>query len=145
MVAVTPGIFEPTNFITAQFTLLQSTPWPLKHRAAVRFHAGTSEIQAKLLLLEGDVLKPGASAFVQILLEDKTVLAPPDRFILRLQSPMITLGGGKTLDTVAIKRKRQQPEVVAELAERLAVVDDAAKFLRYLVTGSALPKSVRNL
>ncbi len=145
MIAVTPGIFEPTNLIAAHFSLLPSTPWPLKHRAAVRFHAGTAEIQAKLLLLEGDILKPGASAFVQVLLEDKTVLAPGDRFILRLQSPMITLGGGRVLDVVPIKRKRLLAESLEDLKARLVAVDDAEKFLRHLLAVSCVPKSVLQL
>ena len=145
MVAVTPGIFEPTNLIAAHFSLLASTPWPLKHRAAVRFHSGTSEIQAKVLLLDGDSLKPGASGFIQILLEEKTVLVPGDRFILRLQSPMITLGGGRTLDTLPVKRKRLDAGGLSDLNARLAVVDDSSKFLRYLIAASKIPKSLRQL
>src|SRR5579862_99308 len=145
MVAVTPAIFEATNLIAASFALLASSPWPLKHRAAVRFHAGTAEIQAKVLLLEGDVLKPGESGLLQVLLEEKTVLAPGDRFILRLQTPMLTLGGGRTLDTVAAKRKRLDAESNAELRERLESLGALEKFLRVLLIHAAEPKSVREL
>jgi selenocysteine-specific elongation factor len=145
MVAVAPGIFEPTNLITAHFVLLASSPWPLKHRAAVRFHAGTVEIQAKILLLEGDTLKPGSGSFVQVLLEEKTVLVPGDRFILRLQSPMITLGGGQTLDNVPVKRKRLDSESIDELKERLRYLTDSEQFLKVLLSRAQTPKSVREL
>ena len=145
MVAVTPGIFQPTNIISAHFALLSSAPWPLKHRAAVRFHAGTAEIQAKALLLEGDVIKPGTSSFIQLILDEKTVLAPGDRFILRLQTPMVTLGGGKTLDTVPLKRKRLDEKSLAELKERLAALGADEKFLRLVLSTAHAPKNVRDL
>ncbi len=145
MVAVTPGIFKATNVLTAHLTHLPATPWPLKHRAPVRFHAGTAEIQGKVLLLEGDTLAPGASGWVQVLLEEPTVAAPGDRFILRHQTPMVTLGGGRIVDVVAEKRKRSKPEVLAELDARLKAIDSPADFLAQVVAASELPKSVPEL
>ena len=145
MTVVTPDVFEATNLITAHFTLLKSAPRPLKHRAAVRFHAGTSEIQAKILLLDAESLKPGSEAFVQVLLEEKTVLVPGDRFILRLQSPLITLGGGQVLDAVPAKRKRGDIKTTDDLKARLAAVDSPEKLLRLILATTELPKHLRQM
>ncbi len=145
MVAATPEIFEPTKLITAHLQHLASSPWPLKHRAPVRFHAGTAEIQGKVLVLEGDALPPGQSGWIQILLEDATVLAPGDHYILRHQTPMVTLGGGRVVDVVALKRKRSDPAVITDLAARLAKLDAPQKLLEHILWTSRLPKSVREL
>jgi len=145
MVVVTPGIFKPCKLITAYLTHLASTPWPLKHRAPVRFHAGTAEIQGKVLLLEGDQMAPGTAGWVQVLLEDPTVLVPGDRFILRHQTPMVTLGGGRVVDVAAQKRKRKNPEVLAELQKRLASIDSPEKFIAHLLEFSSTPRSVSEL
>jgi len=158
MVAVTPGIFKATNLITAYLTHLPTTPWPLKHRAAVRFHAGTAEIQGKVLLLEGDQLPAGTSGWIQILLEEPTVIAPGDRFILRHQTPMVTLGGGRVVDVVPTKRKRASPplnkggrgEAVPfptrdDLESRLKAVDSPADFLAHIIAVSEAPKTLPEL
>ncbi len=62
-------------------------------------------------------MKPGSSAFVQVLLEDKTVLVPGDRFILRQQTPMITLGGGRTLDNGGRRQAQAPGSVIARRFE----------------------------
>lgn len=145
MVAVSPEIFKATNLITARLTHLPGTPRPLKHRAPVRFHAGTAEIQGKVLLLEGDQLATGSSGWVQVLLEESTVVAPGDRFILRHQTPMITLGGGRVVDVVTAKRRRSDPDVLAELDARLKAIESPSEFLAHILSASETPKTIRDL
>ena len=145
MVAATPEIFEPTKLITAHLLHLSSSPWPLKHRAPVRFHAGTAEIQGKVLVLEGDSLAPGQSGWIQILLEDPTVLAPGDHYILRHQTPMVTLGGGRIVDVVPLKRKRADPAVIADLAARLTKLDSPQQLVEHILKTATAPRSVREL
>ncbi|HYG78043.1 MAG TPA: selenocysteine-specific translation elongation factor [Planctomycetota bacterium] len=145
MVAATPGIFRPGTLFTAQLTHLPGTPWPLKHRAPVRFHSGTAEIQGKVLLLDGDQMAPGSSGWIQILLEDPTVLAPGDHYILRHQTPMVTLGGGRIVDAAQTKRKRNDPAVLNELEQRLKSLDNAEDFLAHLLASAELPKTLADL
>jgi selenocysteine-specific elongation factor len=145
MVAVTPGIFKPGKIFTAHLEHLPSTKWPLKHRAPVRFHAGTAEIQGKVLLLDAEQLAPGKSGWIQILLEDPTVLAPGDRFILRHQSPMVTLGGGVIIDVLEQKRKRLEASTIAELDQRLKCIGKPDEFLLYVLDSAAKPKTVQEL
>ena len=143
MLAVTPGIFIPGTLFTAHLSHLPGVPWPLKHRAPVRFHAGTAEIQGKVLLLEGEQMKPGSSGWVQISLEEPTVLAPGDRFILRHQTPMVTLGGGRIVDVDSNKKKREQPEVIAELNERLKRLDNPQALLAHLLAVTNQPATLQ--
>jgi selenocysteine-specific elongation factor len=89
------GLFQPTRIIDTKFTLLPSAK-PLKARAPVHFHAGTAEIVA-----EARPLEPG---FVRFILREPLQLLPGDRFIVRMFSPVVTIGGGEVLDIAPPRR-----------------------------------------
>ncbi|MEK7482907.1 MAG: selenocysteine-specific translation elongation factor, partial [Planctomycetota bacterium] len=95
----TPGMFHSTTKVDAYFYYLKGMTTPLRHLTLVRFHIGTSEILAKIRILkEGErVLYPGETGYVQFHLETATQVSPTDRFIVRLHSPMITIGGGEVM------------------------------------------------
>src|SRR6202042_2131318 len=93
------GRFRLTSQIDCAFDLLPSAK-PLKHRAPVHFHAGTAEVEAEVRRLKGaESLKPGTRDYVRLLLKEPLVLVPGDRFIVRMFSPVVTIGGGVVLDT----------------------------------------------
>lgn len=139
MVLTTPETFRSTTVVDARLSLLASAK-PLKHRAPVHFHAGTAELTAEARLLEGSSsLAPGAEALVRFLLAKPTLLLPGDRFIIRMFSPVVTIGGGVVLDI--------DPPQVKRPVERLRVLamgrrDDA---VRLLVRESRYGCSVREL
>ena len=89
------GLFQPTQRIDTKFTLLP-TAKPLKARAPVHFHAGTAEIVAEARPLE--------QGFVRFLLREPLQLLPGDRFIVRMFSPVVTIGGGEVLDIAPPRR-----------------------------------------
>jgi selenocysteine-specific elongation factor len=98
------GRFQPTRQIDCSFELLPSAK-PLKHRAPVHFHAGTAEVEAEVRRLRGtDPLRPGARDYVRFLLSEPLLLLPGDRFIVRMFSPVVTIGGGFVLDIAAPRR-----------------------------------------
>jgi len=114
-VLVRPGTLMPTRKATAWFEHLQSAPRPLKNRAKVRFHSGTDEIAATVILLDADVLQPGQQAFVQLVFEASAVLLPHDRYVLRSFSPVFTVGGGEILDNRPPRHRRFSDDVRASL------------------------------
>ncbi len=139
MVLAPPGIFEPTRQIDARFDLLP-TAQPLKHRAPVHFHAGTAETEARLHLLSSlEPLKPGASAHVRFLLRDPLLILPGDRFIVRMFSPVVTIGGGIVLDIDAPRRMKR-----AELDRRLAQLETGDR-LPLLIAESKYGMSLASL
>jgi selenocysteine-specific elongation factor len=114
MVLAPPGIFEPTDRLDARVTLLPSAR-PLKNRARVRFHQGTVETTAEVILLDRDDVAAGESALAQLRLGEKTLLLPGDRFILRQFSPAATLGGGVVIAIRAPKHRRRDISVAGYL------------------------------
>ncbi len=109
------GTLVPSVLVDGTLELLADAPRPLKTRDRVRFHAGTSEIMARVLLLEATELMPGQTAFVRFRLEAPLVALPGDRFVIRSYSPMVTIGGGTLLDIAPPRFKRKAPALVAHL------------------------------
>jgi selenocysteine-specific elongation factor len=98
MVITEPDRFAPTQTVDASFELLQSAK-PLKHGAPVHFHAGTLEVEAEVRVLgAGQSIQPGSRGFARFLLREPALLLPGDRFIVRMFSPVATIGGGEVLD-----------------------------------------------
>jgi selenocysteine-specific elongation factor len=116
MVLGPPGVLTPTRAVDTRFQLLGSAQ-PLKHRAPVHFHAATSETEAEVRLLEGiQPVQPGATVWARFLLKDPLLLLPGDHFIVRMFSPVITIGGGVVLDNAPAPKMRK-PEAVAHLEQ----------------------------
>lgn len=117
-VVVTPGSLTPSRWIDVQLHLLPHAP-ELENRTRVRAHLGTSEVLGRVSLLDRDTLKPGETAFAQLMLEDLLVSAKGDRFIIRSYSPVHTIGGGVIIEPKGVKLKRLKPEVLKVLATKL--------------------------
>ncbi|MBL8900409.1 MAG: selenocysteine-specific translation elongation factor [Planctomycetes bacterium] len=124
MVLCAPGAFESGDMFEARFQLGRNVPWPLRHLAEVRLHTGTAEVLGQVALLEGNVLEPGAETFVQLRLQEPVCAVAGDRFILRLASPMITLGGGVLLARSAFRIKRSRAGVLERLQQAEAALED---------------------
>ncbi len=111
----TPGLFRPVRHFDCRLELLASAK-PLKNRAPVHFHAGTAEIEAEIRLLEPTArLEPGQTAWARIALREPTLLLPGDRFIIRMFSPVVTIGGGVVVD-IAPRRYRRGEQPAARLS-----------------------------
>ncbi len=120
-----PGTLVPSVLVDGTLELLKDAPRPLKSRDRIRFHAGTSEIMARVLLLDRSELEPGATAFVRFRLEAPLVALPGDRFVVRSYSPIVTIAGGTLLDVAPPRFKRKAPALVAHLELLQRGSDDA--------------------
>jgi len=145
-----PGEIEPTTLIDARLALLAKAPVPLKHNASLDFYSGAARAAAHVRLLGTEKLEPGNRAWVQFRLSQPVAVARGDRYIVRLASPSITLGGGEVVQPHPRRRHRRfKPEVLNRL-EALAsgtpqevllqqLEQDRILQVRELVTRSALP------
>lgn len=99
MALTPPDLFTPTQVLHCAFHLLPSAN-PLKHRAPIHFHSGTAEVEAQVRMLRGtEPLAPGARGHLRLHLREPLLLLPADRFIARMFSPVITIGGGISCST----------------------------------------------
>ncbi|MCK6480324.1 MAG: selenocysteine-specific translation elongation factor [Planctomycetes bacterium] len=125
-----PGIFRPARILDVRFRCTGEDRRPLPHRLEVVLLVGTAEAPGRLLLLEDDEVAPGGEVFAQLLLAEPVVVAPGDRFILRMPSPAATVGGGVVLGESARRRHRRKPATMEALAELEAGLSDPGTALR---------------
>jgi selenocysteine-specific elongation factor len=135
-VVVPKGLYHPTTAVDVRLNYLSSAPKELKHRATVRLHSATYEVQAKVILFDRDVLAPGESAYVQLRLARPVLLLPGDPFVVRTYSPQATLGGGTVLDPAPPRRRRRSSEALELLEAAESGVDQDR--IRLMVESSLL-------
>jgi len=125
--AATPGLIAPATRIDARLRLLAEAPKELKTRDRVRFHLGTDEVIARVVLLEREKLLPGESMIAQFVLEAPTAAVWRDRFIIRTFSPLNTIGGGEVLDTDPPRHKRFDAAALAGIRRFEGTLADAVE------------------
>lgn len=118
-----PGIFEAGRRPDVFLHYLRGGEKKFKTRSLVRFHTGTSEVIARVLLLNREEIEPGAGAFAQVLLDSPVVVMGRDRFVIRSYSPVRTIGGGEILDPQGRKQKRGIDQFLRELEILLSGTD----------------------
>ena len=106
----------PSQRIDVRLKLLASEARPLAHWTPVHLHLGACDVGARVLLLEGQAIAPGASALVQLELDRAIGALSGDRLIVRDQSALRTIGGGVVIDSFAPASRRRKPERAAVLA-----------------------------
>lgn len=111
----TPAYLTPTYRMDARLRILSSSTRVLKNWNRIRFHLGTDETMARVVLLDGDELHPGQEGYVQIVMENPVVGHKGDPFVIRYYSPISTIGGGTIIDANASKQKRFKEETLNEL------------------------------
>jgi selenocysteine-specific elongation factor len=99
------GLFQPTRSVDCMLDLLPNAK-PLKNHAPVHFHSGTAEVEAQARLLGVEALAPGQRAYMRLVLREPLLLLPGDCFIIRMFSPVVTIGGGTVIDITGHRYRR---------------------------------------
>lgn len=146
-VACAPGSLKPTTRMDVRLQVLQSFGEELKNRTRVRFHAGASEVMARISLLDCDRVQPGDGALAQMVLESPTVALPKDRFVIRAFSSMETIGGGSIIDAHPAKHKRFDENALDSLEKRQGDVNDVLEqaFLKSGCTPLSVTDAAANI
>jgi selenocysteine-specific elongation factor len=101
-----PNALAASRRLDCVYRHLAGTGRKLKNRTLVRFHTGTSEVTARLILIGREELEPGGEDFVQLVLDAPLAVIAGDRFVIRGYSPVTTIGGGVIVDPLTVKHKR---------------------------------------
>ena len=115
-----PGVVPASSLLDVEIAHLAAAPAPLRHRAKLLLHVGTSQAQAAVAWLDRAELAPGGTAFGQVRLAEPVAALPGQRFILRgfaaVEGRGRTSSGGRVLGVAAPRRRRGRPESLAPLA-----------------------------
>ncbi|MEO7727293.1 MAG: selenocysteine-specific translation elongation factor [Burkholderiales bacterium] len=123
---VAPAIHAPTQRLDVRLQVLASEPQPLKHWTPVHLHLGTADVTARIAIRRGASIAPGTSAIVQIIADKPLAALNGDRFILRDQSAMRTVGGGTVIDPFVTAARRNAKTRAAQLTAMENADPDAA-------------------
>ena len=102
-----------TSMIDTELTVFSSADRVILNNSRVHLYCGSDEVLCKVILLDRDSLSAGETAYAQLRLEEPAAVRRGDRFIIRFYSPIITIGGGRIIDTLPAKHKRNRTEVLA--------------------------------
>ncbi len=80
--------------VDCKFYALSDLDKNILNRQRIRFFHGASEIIGRIHILDKEEIKKGEEVYVQFHLEKPLISMKNDRYVVRLYSPMITVGGG---------------------------------------------------
>lgn len=95
----------PSYMIDCKFYSLSNLDKNILNRQRIRFFHGASEIIGRIYILDKSEIQNNSEAYVQFHLEKPIVSLKDDRYVVRLYSPMITIGGGYIINPVAKRVK----------------------------------------
>jgi selenocysteine-specific elongation factor len=130
---VAPALAACSERIDVQLTLTADCGQTLKPWSPVHVHLGAAHHTANVVLLDDEVLAPGHSGRVQLVLDAPVHAVPGDRFVIRNAQATTTIGGGMVLDPFGPARKRRSATRLAwldALADYIATGDIAALLAR---------------
>ena len=140
-VVATPNFFTAQRMVAARLTALPGLDRAVTNRMPIRLHTGTGDPPGELVILDREDIAPGESGLVQLRLEEPVVCAPGDRFVLRLLSPVVTLGGGVILEESRYRLKRFKGFVLEELERQEHSLDSPAALLESILARAPLAES----
>ena len=142
-----PNVLRPTTLLDVRLDMLTASTLTrthanlqrIKHNAEVKFFSGAAQSLAQVWLLDENELKPDQSGWAQLQLGAPVAVANGDRFIVRLPSPSLTIGGGMVVDAHPVHRyRRRAGHVDGSVLTRLDALSKGTPAERLLSALSAL-------
>ncbi len=112
--------FFNTNFVLAlHLELLPNALVEIEDRRRVLMIVGTTEVEGEIRLYHEKKIRPGEKGVIFFRPDHPTCCLIGDRFIMRLPTPMVTLGGGSVLDHLPQFPRRRAIDKFSYLFNRL--------------------------
>jgi selenocysteine-specific elongation factor len=123
--ALAPALAECSERLDVELHLLDNAGLTLKPWSQVHVHLGAAHRVARVLMLDGDAIEPGARARAQLVFDASVHAVPGDRFVIRNAQALRTIAGGRVLDPFGPARKRRTDARKAWLGALAGFLDDA--------------------
>ncbi len=109
-----PGLLRGVTWLSVALRSTASAP-PLATTMPLQLLVGTQEVEARLRLLDRDVLEPDGTALAQLRCAEPVAIPARQHLILRQASPPATVAGGCILDNDTWRMRRHDKAVLARL------------------------------
>jgi selenocysteine-specific elongation factor len=100
------GLYAGSTAIGARVRISPHSKVELAHNRQVKLLIGTTKADARAFVFKDDQLKPGSECVCEFHFEDRVLTRIGDRFIIRLPTPDVLVGGGIVLDTECARHSR---------------------------------------
>jgi selenocysteine-specific elongation factor len=130
-VLIRPGALQETTCLHAKLQVLDDLPRLPKRNELIRLLFGTTEVFAKMRIVEDKPLESGASLLAQFRCRDAVFVSTGEHFIARTCSPVITFAGGEFLDTSEDLLQLPKEALVSHL-RKLDQADVEAKIIAHI-------------
>jgi len=114
-VLVEKGSMDTTMMIDGKLTVLKNYQRLIENRTRVKVYCDSNEVVGRIVLLDKEEAESEDQVYVQLRLEEKIAIKKKDKIIVRLYSPMETIGGLLVIDPYPEKHKRFEQNVLEEL------------------------------
>ena len=110
-VIIAPNSISPTQIVDLEYQHLSNAS-SLESGTRIRMLFGASEALGKVYRIDGseNIFEEGDTGFLQVRLDSPHILCRHDRCIIRRESPLETLGGGRVIDPYAPKVRQRNKE-----------------------------------
>jgi selenocysteine-specific elongation factor len=96
-VVIADDSWLPSSRVEAEITISDDSV-AIGPRTRLRFHLGTSDVGARISGSAQSAHADGSAFVATIVLDEPLLMRGGDRFVIRLPSPAITIGGGRVRD-----------------------------------------------
>ncbi len=134
MTLAVPGCYRAVDSVFVSIRNITGS-YSIKYNEELHFHCGTSEMTAKISLIDRDKLVPGETAPARLRLPGPLTLAPGDKYVVRKMSPSITVGGGVVLYPGNYRYKRSSAELRRRMSEAVKSAESGDMFAAALLSG----------
>lgn len=107
-----PNSMSPTMMIDCKIRVIREASKDIEHWDRVRLYHGAREILGRIVPLEASIIQRGYEGYAQIRLEEKLACKALDKIVIRMYSPMETIGGGVILDANPKKHSNADENLV---------------------------------
>ncbi|HEX4209908.1 MAG TPA: selenocysteine-specific translation elongation factor [Candidatus Binataceae bacterium] len=115
MVLCDERLDQATARFDARLEIRPAAKRPLTNHQHVRLFLGTAETQARVIVLEGGEIAPKHRALAQLVLDEPIAALKGDRFVIRDETNVRTLGGGVVLNPFGRASRRPLEAYIAHL------------------------------
>jgi selenocysteine-specific elongation factor len=119
------GYFAERPVLALDVEMLPTAPVPLEDRRRVQIIVGTTEVDGEVRLFDRSELKPSERGLLFFRPDNPIYALIGDRMIIRLPTPMVTLGGAAVLDHLEGFPRRKQLPSLGYLNNRLSLTPEA--------------------
>ena len=115
---VTAGRTKSSSIINVELKLIKRLENPIKNNSELVFFLETKQLLGRVVFFDKKTFYSRRPSLAQVRFSQEIAAYTGERFIIRLQSPALTIGGGVILDPLAAKYKSRDSQKVMAFLDR---------------------------